>query len=222
MSGLPVGDVEALHRFEPWEHVLEHARFHVVRSGHAVGSRRALVERPRRAVLRLLEAAREDPLLVPPLDHLVIERDEVDMGWQRVVHQAPRASRRLEGRPPGTRRVAAVPPSLAPLMDAHFVRPGSTGGDPMDPPVLPVLGGDFAHWDGHWAHTVPSSLRADDPVATRPRRRSVDDIAGPVGAARLLEIGCFDPYSWPPFEHTSELRIAAGGRPIALRDLPRD
>ncbi len=41
------GDVEALHRLEPREHVLEDARLDVVRAGHAVGGGRALVERSR-------------------------------------------------------------------------------------------------------------------------------------------------------------------------------
>jgi hypothetical protein len=116
-------DVVALHRLEAREHVLEHARFDVVGSRHAVGGRRTLVESPGRAALGLLEAAREDPVLVPPLDHVVIERDEIDVGGQRVVHQAPRAVVPARGttarRVPGDRGTT--------LVDARWRTPASFG-----------------------------------------------------------------------------------------------
>src|SRR5581483_8404652 len=98
--------------------VLEDARLDMVCAGHAVGSRRPLVERPPRAALGRREAAGEDLPFTPQRDDLVIERGEVDVGRQRLIAHRGGASLRVVRTRGTTSRAAtargtAVPPSLA-------------------------------------------------------------------------------------------------------------
>lgn len=66
------GDVVALHGPVAREDVLEDPGLDVVRAGHAVGGRRALVEDPLRAALGLLQAALEDLLVAPEAEDAVL------------------------------------------------------------------------------------------------------------------------------------------------------
>ena len=133
------GDVEALHRLEPREDVLEDAGLDVVRARHAVRGRRALVERPGRSGGGLVEAALEDLPGAPLLDHVAVERGEVDVRgaavrmrppavpFESVLDSRDDVRHRWVGR--GTTLVdppRGVPTSL---------RSGSTGAGPA--PVLP-------------------------------------------------------------------------------------
>ena len=79
------GDVVALHRPVAGEDVLEDAGLDVVGAGHAVGGRRALVEDPLGAALGLLEAAGEDLVVPPEVEHVVLEGGQVDLGGHRAV-----------------------------------------------------------------------------------------------------------------------------------------
>jgi hypothetical protein len=115
------GDVPALHRLEPGEQVLEHARLDVVRSRLAVGGGRAFVEHPGLTVLGLLKAALEDLVALPAREDLVLERGQVDLGGELLqVRQVAvrhvvvlRRCRSTEGRDPFG---PAVPPSLGPAL----------------------------------------------------------------------------------------------------------
>ena len=83
-TGLSV-DVEALHRLEAWEDILEHSSLDVMRSRGAIGGRWALVERPWRSVDRGVEARRERALIGPQFKDLPLESREVDVGWNGAV-----------------------------------------------------------------------------------------------------------------------------------------
>ena len=76
-AGLAV-DMVALHCLEPREQVLEDAGFDVVRAGHAVGGRRAFVERPGLATGGGVEGLCEGVALSPQRDDLVLQRREID------------------------------------------------------------------------------------------------------------------------------------------------
>ena len=78
------GDVVALHRLEPGEHVLEDAGLDVVGAGHAVGGGRALVERPGAAGRGCVERPLEDLFPRQNVEHLVLERGKVDLGVHQV------------------------------------------------------------------------------------------------------------------------------------------
>ena len=169
------GDVVALHRLEAGEDVLEHPGLDVVGAGHAVRGRRALVERPGRAVGGLREAALEDPS----------GRASVSMtswsiaGEVDVRRQGPRSrsvtlrrsfeSSRTRGTTPAGRG-AAVPPSLTrlaarPLRSAS----GSTGAWCPFFRCSEVI----SRRAGPRAPTVPGSLLDRCSAATCPRRRTL-------------------------------------------------
>ena len=74
--------VEAAHRLEAREDVLEHARQHVVGAGPAVGGRRALVEDVRRRALAAAQRLVVDVELAPALEDLLLELREVDLFGQ--------------------------------------------------------------------------------------------------------------------------------------------
>ena len=67
------GDVVALHRPVAREDVLEDPRLDVVRAGHAVGRRRALVEDPERAVLGRGELRAKTSLSRPEREDLAVD-----------------------------------------------------------------------------------------------------------------------------------------------------
>ena len=76
-AGLAV-DAVALHRLETRKQVLEDAGLDVVRPGHAVGGRRALVEGPRFAVAGALEGLREGVAFSPQGDDLALQGGEIN------------------------------------------------------------------------------------------------------------------------------------------------
>lgn len=111
------GHVVAAHGPEAGEHVLEDAGFDVVRAGHAVRGRRALVEHPLGASLGLLKGLREDLAVAPEVEHVVLQRGQVDLGGHLAVLR--RCHRDSSGGLSSFRRrdestAPAVPPSLAP------------------------------------------------------------------------------------------------------------
>ncbi len=110
-------DVVALHGLEPREQILEDPRLDVVGAGHAVGGRRAFVERPLRAALRRGQRALEDLRLPPPPQHLVLERRQVDLVGHRGEHQASVVG--APGRCSLRRRDETVPVAPAALPRYH-------------------------------------------------------------------------------------------------------
>jgi hypothetical protein len=93
----PVRDAQSLHGLEPEEQILEHPRLDVVHAGKTVRGRRALVERPLRAVGRLLERALENLAFAPADQHLALERGQVKAGRKRG-EQPPAPGRVRRGR----------------------------------------------------------------------------------------------------------------------------
>src|SRR5690349_19282976 len=75
--------VEALHGLEPGEDVLEDAGLDVMHARRAVGGRRPLVKGPQRPRGRLLQGALEHLAVLPPPEHLVLHRGQVDRRGQR-------------------------------------------------------------------------------------------------------------------------------------------
>ncbi len=147
--------VPALHRLEAGEDVLEDPGLDVVHTGLAVGGRRALVERPRLALLGLRERLRERVLAVPELEDLPLHRRQVDLRGDRGV--AARAHgwcsfvgvRPAKGR--GVRRAAC--PSRSPRGTTLLGRRRRDVDRPTSFVLLPVLvtgprrGGALA-WSG--------------------------------------------------------------------------
>ncbi len=86
-AGLPL-DVVALHRAEAGEDVLEDAGLDVVGAGQSVGRRRALVEGPRLGAAGPLQRGGEGVVLAPELEHLVLQRGQVDLRGDRAVGRA--------------------------------------------------------------------------------------------------------------------------------------
>ncbi len=80
-------DVEAAHRAEAGEEVLEHARLDVMGARPAVGGRGTLVEDPLRAVGGRVQGALEDLQVLPALEHVAFEGGQVDLGRQRREHR---------------------------------------------------------------------------------------------------------------------------------------
>ena len=76
-AGLAV-DAATLHRLKTRKQVLEDTGLNVVRPGHAVGGRRALVEGPRIAVAGVLEGLRERVALGPQSDDLALQGGEIN------------------------------------------------------------------------------------------------------------------------------------------------
>ena len=76
-TGLAV-DAATLHCLETRKQVLEDTGLNVVRPGHAVGGRRALVEGPRIAVAGVLEGLRERVALGPQGDDLALQGGEIN------------------------------------------------------------------------------------------------------------------------------------------------
>ncbi|GAA3106643.1 hypothetical protein GCM10020254_60690 [Streptomyces goshikiensis] len=79
------GHVVAAHGAEPGEDVLEDAGLDVVRAGHAVRGRRALVEDPLGAALGLLQGLGEGLALAPEVEDGVLKGRQVDLGGYRAV-----------------------------------------------------------------------------------------------------------------------------------------
>ena len=146
-AGLPL-DLEALHGLEPGEHVLEDTGLDVVGAGHAVGGRRALVERPARPAVAGVDRLVEGLVVLPEREHVVLQRGEVDLGAHRVV------LRRLVLRRVGLRVLAHV--------CLHFVDhpTGVSGG------ACPVKGREAGRCPA--APAVPPSLATSG--TSRPRQ----------------------------------------------------
>ena len=138
-AGLAV-DVEALHRLEAGEDVLERARLDVGRAGHAVGGGRAFVERPARRAVGLGQGRLEGLVLLPEGEHIVLHRRQIDLRRDCVVpglggHLILFVERRDEGtrpRPRGTtllgRRGAPLACSPQPvLVSPRAVLPAARG-----------------------------------------------------------------------------------------------
>ena len=87
------GNVVAAHGLEPGVEVFEHAGPDVVEAGAAVGRGRALVEDPRwRALAQDLHLL-EEVDLAPTREHLLLERDEVDLRVHRTERHGPTVPR---------------------------------------------------------------------------------------------------------------------------------
>ena len=92
------GNVAPAHGLETRVEVLEHTGPHVVQARAPIGRRRALVEDPRRRALAQVLHLVEEPDLAPVREHLLLERDEVDLRVHRTERHRPTV--RAHGRRP--------------------------------------------------------------------------------------------------------------------------
>ena len=96
------GNVVSLHRSVTREDILEYARFNVVGTGHAIGSRGTFVKDPARTVGCLFQAPLKNAFALPHLENPVFKGGQVNMWGYGAVHGEPfgrskqRANRRDE------------------------------------------------------------------------------------------------------------------------------
>ena len=76
-------DVLSLHRLVTREYIFKYARFDVVSSWHAVGSRRAFIKCPWSSAGTRFSALMEDVIVAPEIEDRTFHRWKVDSRWNR-------------------------------------------------------------------------------------------------------------------------------------------
>ncbi len=210
-AGLPLDQV-ALHRLEPREDVLEDAGLDVVGAGAAVRGRRALVERPARAVAGAVQGLVEGLVLPPEVEHLVLEGGEVHLGWDGAVlaHGWSFGVASTGCGAEGTRRSASAPaaPAVPPSLAARccwaalscVTAAGSTCRSPGGRALFRRLRGDLRSGQHPRAHTVPGSLSA------------VLGATRPVHAVRCFQSARRDPAGSPGFAPPASAQVGRSGK----------